>query len=222
MTTTPAPTGLSVSAAAAAVEQQLRAQRVLAILRLRDHSRAVELCQALADGGITVMEITVDHPDSLRSLERARHSLDPSVALGAGTVLDAATVAQVAAAGASFCVSPHLDAAIVAAARDRGLLPIPGVLSPTEVIAAHRMGLSLLKLFPAGPAGVDYLRVLRGPLPHIGFVPTGGIEVDDVPQWLAAGAVAVALGGGLVGNGADVHGLKARLDHLARLLHSAG
>ena len=200
------------------VEERIRARRVVAILRLRDHSHAVELCRALADGGVSVMEITMDHPESLRSLESARKVLGPEITLGAGTVLAAETVRRAADAGASFCVSPNLDAEIVVAAQGRGLLPVPGVMTPTEVVAAQHLGLSLLKLFPAGPLGLDYLHALQGPLPHIGFVATGGVEIDDVPKWISAGAVAVALGSGLVGRGGDLSGLAERTARLARLL----
>jgi 2-dehydro-3-deoxyphosphogluconate aldolase/(4S)-4-hydroxy-2-oxoglutarate aldolase len=201
-----------------AVEEQIVASRVVAILRLRDQSRAVDLCRALADGGITVMEITMGHPEALKSLERARHALGPAVLLGAGTVTDTTTVSQVAAAGASFCVAPNLDAEVVTAAQGLGLLPVPGVLSPTEVVAAKRLGLRLLKLFPAGPVGTGYLQALKGPLPDVGFIAVGGVEIEDVPEWLSAGAVAVGLGSGLVGRGGDLTGLAERTERLSRLL----
>jgi len=200
------------------VEAQIRASRVLAILRLRDQSRAVDMCQALADGGVSVMEITMGHPEALKSLERARRVLGPEVELGAGTVMDAATVAQVAAAGASFVVSPHLDEKVVTAAGELGLLCVPGVLSPTEVVAAHHLGLKLLKLFPAGPVGVGYMRALMGPMPYIGFMAVGGVEIEDVPAWLSAGAAAVALGSGLVGREGDLGGLAERMGRLASSL----
>jgi 2-dehydro-3-deoxyphosphogluconate aldolase/(4S)-4-hydroxy-2-oxoglutarate aldolase len=202
----------------AALEEEIVASRVVAILRLRDQSRAVDLCRALADGGITVMEITMGHPEALKSLERARQVLGPEVFLGAGTVTDTATVSQVAAAGASFCVAPNLDAEVVMAAQDLGLLPIPGVLSPTEVVAAKRLGLRLLKLFPAGPVGTGYLQALKGPLPDVAFIAVGGVEIEDVPEWLSAGAVAVGLGSGLVGRGGDLTGLAERTERLSRLL----
>lgn len=200
------------------VEERIRTGRVVAILRLRDQSRAVDLCRALADGGVKAMEITMDHPEALRSLERARQVLGPEVALGAGTVMDAEMVSRVASAGGSFCVSPHLDPEVVLAAQRSGLLAIPGVLSPTEVVTAQRLGLKLLKLFPAGPLGLGYLTALRGPFPQMGFMAVGGVEIDDVPAWLSAGAVAVALGSGLVGRGGDLTGLAERTSRLARLL----
>ncbi|MGH9293453.1 MAG: bifunctional 4-hydroxy-2-oxoglutarate aldolase/2-dehydro-3-deoxy-phosphogluconate aldolase, partial [Acidimicrobiales bacterium] len=100
-----------------------------------------------------------------------------------------------------FCLSPHLDPALVRACRARDLLPIPGVLSPTEIVSAQALGLDLLKLFPCAGVGPEYLKALRGPFPTIDFVPTGGIELDDVEGWLRAGAAAVGLGSGLVGRG---------------------
>jgi len=203
---------------ASEVADRIRSQRVVAILRLRDHSRAVELCRALADGGVNVMEITMDHPEALTSLESARKVLGPEITLGAGTVLTSDMVHRAADAGASFFVSPNLDREVVVAAQGRGLLPIPGVMTPTEVVAAQQLGLTLLKLFPAGPLGLGYLRALQGPLPNIGFVATGGVEIEDVPQWLSAGAAAVALGSGLVGRDGDLGGLAERADRLAGLL----
>ncbi len=202
----------------ATVEERIRAGRVVAILRLRDQSHAVDLCQTLADAGVKTMEITMDHPEALRSLERASQVLGPEVTLGAGTVMDAEMVSRVASAGASYCVSPHLDPEVVLAAQSSGLLAIPGVLSPTEVVAAQRLGLSLLKLFPAGALGPGYLSALRGPFPQTGFMAVGGVEIDDVPAWLSAGAVGVALGSALVGRGGDPTGLAERTGRLARLL----
>ncbi len=96
-------------------------------------------------------------------------------------------------------MAPNLDPAVVTACQDAGLLAIPGVLTPTEIVTASRLGLSLLKLFPCGGLGPRFLSALRGPFPSIGFVPTGGIELTDVAGWFRAGAVAVGLGSCLTG-----------------------
>jgi Entner-Doudoroff aldolase len=174
----------------------LRESRVVAILRLRDHGLAAEVCDALARGGIRVLELTQDDPGALAALRAVAGR--PDVVVGAGTVLDPATVPVLADAGARFVVAPNTDRRVIAAALEAGLDPIPGALSATEVAAALDAGATLVKLFPAGPLGPGYLRALRGPFAGVGFVPTGGIAHDAVGEWLAAGAAAVGLGSDLV------------------------
>jgi Entner-Doudoroff aldolase len=185
--------------------------RVVAILRLRDHGLALEVAEALARGGVRVLELTQDDPGALEAL-RAVAALG-DVVVGAGTVLDPATVPVLADAGARFIVSPHTDAGVIGAALDAGLDPIPGALTATEVASAIQAGATLVKLFPAGPLGTAYLRALRGPFGGVDFVPTGGIAHDAVAEWLEAGAAAVGLGSDLVPArpaDADLEGIEAR------------
>jgi Entner-Doudoroff aldolase len=185
--------------------------RVVAILRLRDHGLAVEVCDALARGGIRVLELTQDDPGALAALRAV--AARPDVVVGAGTVLDPATVPALAGAGARFVVAPNTDRRVIAAALAAGLAPIPGALTATEVAAALEAGADMVKLFPAGPLGPGYLRALRGPFETAAFVPTGGIAHDAVGEWLAAGAAAVGLGSDLVAarpTDADLARIEAR------------
>ncbi|MEA2133650.1 MAG: 2-dehydro-3-deoxyphosphogluconate aldolase / (4S)-4-hydroxy-2-oxoglutarate aldolase [Solirubrobacteraceae bacterium] len=169
------------------------------VLRLRDHGRAVEVGHVLAEAGLGVLEVTLDHPGALDALGAMAQALGDDVVLGAGTVRDPALPEQVAAAGGRFCVSPELDVAIVAATLAAGLEPLPGTLTPTEIGSALRAGARMVKLFPAGALGPGYLRALLGPFGDLAVVPTGGIRHDEVAPWLEAGAVAVGLGSDLVG-----------------------
>jgi Entner-Doudoroff aldolase len=190
--------------------KELRDSGVVAVLRLRDHGLAIEVCDALVRGGIRVLELTQDDPGALAALRRVA-GIDAVV--GAGTVMDADTVAAVADAGARFVVSPNVDARVIGAALDAGLTPLPGALTATEVAAAVEAGSEYVKLFPAGPMGPAYLRALRGPFERVAFVPTGGIAHDAAGDWIAAGAVAVGLGSDLVGarpTDADLAGIEAR------------
>jgi Entner-Doudoroff aldolase len=185
--------------------------RVVAILRLRDHGLAAEVCDALARGGIRVLELTQDDPGALEALRAVAGRDD--VVVGAGTVLDPRTVPALADAGARFVVAPNTDRRVIAAALDAGLAPIPGALTATEVATALDAGATIVKLFPAGPLGPGYLRALRGPFERVDFVPTGGIAHDAVGEWLAAGAAAVGLGSDLVDarpTDADLAGIEAR------------
>jgi Entner-Doudoroff aldolase len=192
---------------------RLRESGVVAVLRLRDHRLAVEACEALVRGGIDVLELTQDDAGSLAALRAVASALPGDVLVGAGTVMDAGTVAAVADAGARFVVAPNVDADVIGAALEAGLTPLPGAATATEVASAVAAGAEIVKLFPAGPLGPAYLRALRGPFERVAFVPTGGIAHDAVGQWIAAGAVAVGLGSDLVGArpaDADLEGIEAR------------
>jgi len=189
----------------------IRDSRVVAILRLRDHGLAVEVCDALVRGGIRVLELTQDDPGALAALRAVAGRTD--VVVGAGTVLDPASVPALADAGARFVVAPNADRRVIAAALAAGLDPMPGALTATEVACALEAGATLVKLFPAGPLGPGYLRALRGPFEGVELVPTGGIAHDAVGAWLAAGAAAVGLGSDLVAarpTDADLATIEAR------------
>ena len=193
--------------------ERLRDGGAVAIMRLRDHRRSVEIGHALADAGIRVMEITLDDPGALAALRALADALPPDVLLGAGTVRRAEQVRQAADAGARFCLSPHCDPAIVEATLEAGLEPVPGVGSATEVARALDAGARVVKLFPAGPLGVGYMKALLGPFRGTDFLPTGGIRHDGVAEWLQAGAAAVGLGSDLVPavpEAADLEGIAAR------------
>ena len=151
---------------------------------------------ALRRGGLPLAEITTDTPGAFDAIERAAAA---GHVIGAGTVTTAAQVHDCARAGGAFVVSPGLVPEMVRAALDLGLEPIPGIATATEIIAAQRAGARMMKLFPAGALGVDYLTALRGPFPDVEFVPTSVTRLTDVPALLRAGAVAVGLGTALVG-----------------------
>jgi len=145
-----------------------------------------------------VMEVTLDDPGALDALRALADALPADVLLGAGTVRRPEQVAEAADAGARFCLSPHCDPAIVEAALAAGLEPVPGAATATEVARGLDAGARVVKLFPAGPLGLGYMKALHGPFRGTAFLPTGGIRHDEVGEWLAAGAIAVGLGSDLV------------------------
>lgn len=180
------------------VVAQVREAGAIAILRLREHRQAAVIGSRLLDAGLPVMEITFDHPDAPEALGSMVEQLPDSAVLGAGTIRRVEQVAQCKEAGGRFCVSPHTDPALIRACLEQGLEPIPGAYTATEVAAAVDAGARLVKLFPAGPVGINYLRAMLGPFRDVLFVPTGGIRHNEVATWLSAGAVAVGLGSDLV------------------------
>lgn len=172
--------------------------RVIAIVRLRSGAPPVELAEALVRGGITCLEFTMTTSGSIEAIEICRDRLGERAAVGAGTVLTAGAVARCAEAGAQFIVSPNTDAAVMEATLERGLLSFPGALTPTEIVAAWNAGAHAVKVFPVRGLGPRYLTDLRGPLPDIPLIPTGGVDASNAGDYLAAGAIAVGVGGRLV------------------------
>jgi 2-dehydro-3-deoxyphosphogluconate aldolase/(4S)-4-hydroxy-2-oxoglutarate aldolase len=192
------------------LERGLEEARLVAIVRLVDHTNAVEIATILCDAGVEFLEFTVERPDGLTSIERVVSAVGHRATVGAGTVVSTSEVSAVADAGARFIVSPDTNPEVIAAAHERGLLALPGALTPTEVGTARSAGARMIKLFPASLGGVEYLRALRGPFPNVKFVPTGGVTSENASSWFAAGAVAVAMGSNLVHGSGDLEGLFER------------
>lgn len=169
--------------------------RLLAILRMDDPDTAgVELARRLHEQGVRAIECTLDKAGALTAIERIRGELGDETLVGAGTVTRLDQVDSLVALGVDFCVTPHLDPDLVSHALDRGLAIVPGVMTPSEVAEAFRLGAPAVKLFPAGVLGIPYLKALQGPFGEFPVVPTGSIEIDEVEGWLEAGAIAVGLG----------------------------
>lgn len=179
-----------------AVVDRLAEHRLLPVVAVDAIEAAEPLAVALRSGGLPVVEVTFRTPAARAALEAM--AADPAMLVGAGTVLDIEQVDEAADAGARFVVSPGFDADVVGRSRERGLLPIPGVATATELQAARRAGLGLVKFFPAATiGGVAALRALQAPFPSVRFVPTGGIGAEDVPSYLELPAVA-AVGGSFI------------------------
>ncbi len=158
---------------------------VIPVIVLEDARHAVPLAHACVAGGVRVLEVTLRTPAGLEAIRRIAAEV-PDAWVGAGTVTSVADVGRVAAVGARFVVSPGFDRSVAAAARDLGLSLMPGVMTPSEVMAASAEGLSLLKFFPAGPAGgIPMLKALAGPFPGVRFCPTGGVDARSAPEYLA-------------------------------------
>jgi len=175
---------------------QLSAVGVVAVIRSPSVEAALACTRALVRGGVTGIEITFSTPGAAVAIEAARRE-HPGALIGAGTVLDRASLDAACDAGAAFLVSPHTDEALLDAAHGRGVPFLAGALTPTEVVRAHRAGAACVKLFPGSAVGPSYVKALRGPLPHIPLMPTGGVDEQNLAEWFAAGVVAVGMGGSL-------------------------
>lgn len=173
--------------------------------------------EAVAAGGITIVEVTMTVPGAIDAITQLAKTLGNHVLVGAGTVLDAETARRCLDAGAQFLVSPGLDLETVKAANSAGKMMMAGGLTPTEIIAAWKGGADFVKVFPASAVGgASYLKALRGPLPQIPLVPTGGVNLNTAADFLRAGAAALGIGGELVSAAAINSGNTARITELAK------
>jgi 2-dehydro-3-deoxyphosphogluconate aldolase/(4S)-4-hydroxy-2-oxoglutarate aldolase len=179
---------------------------IVAILRAPTADGFAAVADVLVGAGITALEITLTSHGAIEAIAGLRRQLPDTVAIGAGTVLTEDDVKAAVDAGAAFLVSPVLDAGLVA----NSPVPFfPGTSTPTEMYAAYTAGAPIVKLFPAGGLGPTFLRDVRGPLPQINVMPTGGIKIEDIADWLLAGAKAVGVGSPLIGDAASGGNMKA-------------
>ena len=191
------------------ITPQLAQSGVVAILR-GSHDRHLEaVSRTLGKAGVTCLELTLTTPGAVDALARVRAELHPDVALGMGSVIDADQAAACLQAGADFLVSPAVCAEVAVYAATHGTACYPGGWTPTELLEAWRLGAPAVKLFPAASGGPRHLKDVRAPLPHIPLVPTGGVALEQIADYVAAGAVAVGLGGPLVGDALDGGSLTA-------------
>ncbi|TCP30966.1 2-keto-3-deoxy-phosphogluconate aldolase [Scopulibacillus darangshiensis] len=178
--------------------QQLKDSGLVAVIRRPKQDHIYNLAQALVDGGVGALEITVDTPDVFDMIVNLKGIFGDQVLVGAGTVLDAETAKQAITVGSDFIFSPIVDIETIQLTNSYGKISIPGVMTPTEIVTAYKAGADLLKVFPGNSLGVNYIKELQGPLGHIPMMPTGGVTLENVAQFIKNGAVAVGVGGSLV------------------------
>lgn len=183
---------------AKSVEQILPPRNPIAIVRLDDLSTSLEISRALLEGGITRLEFTLTNSEANKAITEVRREFGERLVVGAGTLLDAEQARASIEAGAQFLVTPALLPEVIATARERQVPIACGAYTPTEILTAWRLGANLVKVFPASAGGPGYIKDVRGPLPNIPLVPTGGVNLNTCGAFLAAGAYTVAIGSQLV------------------------
>ncbi|MFG3258408.1 bifunctional 4-hydroxy-2-oxoglutarate aldolase/2-dehydro-3-deoxy-phosphogluconate aldolase [Streptomyces sp. NPDC048172] len=172
-------------------------QRVFAIVRGESYEKATAAADTLLGAGVTSLEISLTTPFALEAISTLRRETGDDSVIGAGTVLDGASARLAVDAGARFLVSPSLDAEVIRTGHRYGVPVFPGVASPTEMVRALELGADALKLFPASAHSPRWLRDVRAALPQAPVLPTGGVTVEDAPEWIAAGAAACGMGSAL-------------------------
>ena len=181
------------------VIEKLVESHAIAIVRGPDQKTGQDIADAILNAGMTCIEITLTNPGAFHIIESLSNR--EGVCVGVGTVLTPADVIRAKVAGAAFIVSPNTDPDVIAQTKKEGLISIPGIASASEVAIALKSGADVLKLFPASTYGSGHLKALRDPFPGNLWCPTGGLTVDSMKEWFAAGATMIGLGGPLVKGG---------------------
>ena len=181
------------------VRQQITSIGIVPVIRASTAQKAFVAVDALQNGGISVVEITMTVPGAEQVIEELRKKFHGVLLVGAGTVLNAASAERCLNAGAQFIVSPGFNAATVDFVKARRVLVMAGALTPTEIMAAWESGADLVKVFPCNAVGgANYIKSLKGPFPQIPFVPTGGVNLQTAADFIRAGSEALGIGGELV------------------------
>src|SRR5919108_6598404 len=200
-------------------EDQLRQvldRGIVAVVRSQDSQQLVEVVRALADGGVTVAEITMTVPGALDVVKQVRAALGDRVLLGAGTILDAETARAAFLAGAEYIVAPTVNLEVIRLCQRYDKLVMPGAFTPTEILSAWEAGADIVKVFPADVLGPGFFKALRGPLPQVRLMPTGGVDLSTAADFLKAGACCLGVGSQLVEPKAVAAGDFDRIRDLAR------
>lgn len=208
-----------------ALPDELTSTGVVAIARASSTQRIVAAVETVVRAGVTCVEVALTTPGAVDAIAALAASLGETACLGAGTVLTTQQVRECVGAGAKFIVAPSLVPDVVEFASAQGIPVFPGALTPSEIVTAWLSGAAAVKVFPASAVGPTYVRDVRAPLPDIPLIPTGGVSIDDVPKYFAAGAIAVGLGGPLLGDAlrddGDLDALSARAKRLLDVVRAA-
>ncbi|UVI28836.1 bifunctional 4-hydroxy-2-oxoglutarate aldolase/2-dehydro-3-deoxy-phosphogluconate aldolase [Paenibacillus spongiae] len=177
---------------------RLLQEKVVAIFRFIEDQYADQAAQALLDGGITLMEITMNTEGATNMIARWREKFGEQASVGAGTVLDLDMAKEAVAAGSQFMISPNLDESVVVYGYENGVPVWPGCMTPTEIVRAWKAGAEAVKVFPMGTLGWKYLAEIRAPLDKIPMMASGGVDLDNIGDYFKAGASAVGMGSKLL------------------------
>jgi 2-dehydro-3-deoxyphosphogluconate aldolase/(4S)-4-hydroxy-2-oxoglutarate aldolase len=173
-------------------------RKAIAVVRLKDAEKLMDVIKAVYSGGISVIEITMTVPNAIELIRKAANELDDDFIIGVGSVLNKKNAEDAIQAGAKYVVSPIFKKEIVDVAHNNDVPVIPGAYSPTEILTAQEYGADIVKVFPANVVGMDFFKAVLAPMPHLKIMPTGGVTLTNAGDWLKAGACAVGIGSALL------------------------
>ncbi len=196
-------------------------QRAVAVIRADSPDVLGRMIDALLAGGVSALEVTMTVPRALDIIEETANRFGDEILLGVGSVLDAETARLAINAGARYVVSPVFKPSIIKMAHRYNLPAMPGCFTPTEILEAHEAGADIVKVFPAGQLGMKYFKAIKAPMPHLQLMPTGGVNLTNAGEWIAAGACAVGVGSALIDKNAIAEGNFAQITENARILRKS-
>lgn len=170
----------------------------VAVVRLQDSAKLIKVANALHEGGVSAIEITMTIPNAIKVIEQAARELDSEIIIGVGSVLNADTARDAINAGACYVVSPVFKREVIELVHSYDVPVMPGCFTPTEIQTAWEAGADIIKVFPADVLGIPFFKGVLAPMPHLKLMPTGGVTLTNADQWMKAGAVAVGVGSALV------------------------
>lgn len=207
--------------------EQIEKSKIIAIVRVIEKNKILNVAEALYEGGIRLMEITFNQknpekfPDTTEAIKTIAEEFEGRMLVGAGTVTTPELVEMAADAGAKYIISPDTNLDVIRRTLKYGLVSIPGAMTPTEIMAAHNAGADFVKLFPSGNLGVDYIKAIRAPISHIRLLAVGGINENNIRQFLDAGMCGAGIGSNLV-NGRWIENAEYdKIANAAKMLVSA-
>jgi 2-dehydro-3-deoxyphosphogluconate aldolase/(4S)-4-hydroxy-2-oxoglutarate aldolase len=178
--------------------KEINATRIIAILRGVEDKHITAVAKSLFQGGITVMEVTLNTPGALAMIKKLQQEFGETMYIGAGTVLDLEDARHAVEAGAAFLVTPNIDVEVIQYASEIGIPIFPGAMTPTEIVKAWKAGATAVKIFPSASLGITYIKELMGPLNHIPLIAVGGVNEGNIGEFLRIGCYGLGIGGSLI------------------------
>jgi len=202
--------------------ERIKKEKIIAIIRGISNERIIDTCEALVAGGVTMIEMTFNqssptgNDDTFHAIKMISDNLGESACVGAGTVMTIEQVELAVKAGAKYIISPNYDKEIMAKTIEMGVASMPGVMTPSEIVNAYKDGAVAAKLFPSGNLGLEYIKAIKAPISHIPIVAVGGVDVDNVNEFMKIGCIGVGVGSTLVNKALVNAGKYDELTELAR------
>jgi 2-dehydro-3-deoxyphosphogluconate aldolase/(4S)-4-hydroxy-2-oxoglutarate aldolase len=180
------------------IVNEMKDNGVVAVVRTKHPDKLIKIAEAIYEGGVKFIEITMTVPNALKMIEQVRNSVRDEIIIGVGSVLDSGTAQNAIDAGAQFVVSPIFKKDIIDTAHKNNVPAMPGTFTPTEMLTAHQSGADVIKVFPADVLGMKFFKAVKAPIPDLNLMPTGGVNLDNAGEWIRAGACAVGVGTALL------------------------
>lgn len=200
------------------IVNEVISRKVVAVLRIKEAGKLKKVIDAIYEGGISVVEITMTVPNAIRLIEKMSGELSKNILLGVGSVLDPRTAEDAVKAGAKYVVSPVLKKEIIETAHRFDVPAMPGCFTPTEIQTAYESGADIIKVFPADILGMAFFKGVLAPMPHLKLMPTGGVTLINAGDWIKSGACAVGIGSALLDEEAIKNENYSKISDNARMI----